>query len=67
MSESRLCETSAEGMANLVNMLDELKTSDSSENSNTVTTTFVFGSKDLILYALGGMKCSIVFKRISYV
>lgn len=52
MSESTLCETSVDGLTNLMKVLDEMKTN-KTEDQKQYSSEFVFGAKDLILYALG--------------
>lgn len=65
MSKSVLCETNGAFMGNLLSMLETLKDTSnlSSGTSKQYTDTFNFGSKDLILYALG----SEFYKKKNYI
>lgn len=61
MSRSTLCENSAQALGNLMNVIDEMKLlADEQQQpklaANEYQSEFVFGAKDLVLYALGG-KC----------
>lgn len=60
MSRSTLCEDSTQALGNLMNVIDEMKlvADDRSGQqqlaANEFESEFVFGAKDLVLYALGG-------------
>lgn len=63
MSKSVLCENSGQFMNNLLTKLEDLKGTSKTKLDSTIdkvfTQTFNFGSKELILYALGSKEmCS---------
>lgn len=62
MTEAKHCESSAGSINNLMAVLEDMKTSNEANNieNNEFSTEFVFGPKDLILYALGSMHLVIV-------
>lgn len=57
MSDSVLCENSGQFMNNLLTKLEDLRDNSKSNGNNDIqkefTNTFKFGTKELILYALG--------------
>lgn len=61
MSRAQHCENSTEAIGNLMNVIDEMKALAEAPRSASIgaageeSSEFVFGAKDLILYALGGM------------
>lgn len=65
MTESKLCESSVDGLTNLMAVLDDLKTH-TSENQNEYSNEYVFGSKDIILYALGSTFMQTIYLYLFY-
>lgn len=62
MSNAKHMKTSADAMKNLVEKLEYLGDQSNNNNRKEITNNFAFGSKDLILYALGS-ECSYKCRR----
>lgn len=65
MSESKMCDTSVGVITNIMEVLDTMKTNPN-QNENQFSNEFVFGAKDIILYALGSMVFIIVLHLLCF-